>query len=85
MTAGPREDQHAGQAVSQGEAAAAAHQAAALAQHAISGSTVAVEAASTPDAHAVAWTPADTTAQPTLVPSEPQPVNRPGNHPPPAA
>jgi hypothetical protein len=84
MTAGSSENAAAAVAQAAGESAAAAHQAAALAQHAISGSTVAVEAASTPDARAVAWTPADTTAQPTLVPSEPQPVNRPGNHPPPA-
>jgi hypothetical protein len=55
VTAGPDQNQRAGQAVSQGETAAHAHETAAQAQHRISGSTVAVETAATPDDHAVGW------------------------------
>jgi hypothetical protein len=75
VTASPAEDATAAAAQAGGEAAAAAHQAAAQAQHQASGSTVVVEQASTPDDHAVSWTAADTTAQPTLIPSSPPPVN----------
>jgi hypothetical protein len=59
MTAGPEQDQRAAQAQAAGEAAAAQHDTAAQAQHAISGSTTAVEAAATPDSHAVQWSEPD--------------------------
>jgi len=55
MTAGPQQNDRAAQAVAAGEAAAEAHEAAAHAQHRISGSTVAVEDAGTPDDHARPW------------------------------
>jgi hypothetical protein len=80
MTAGPTEDSTAASAQSQGEAASARHLADALAQHQASGSTVVVEPAVTADSHAVSWTNADTTAQPTLVPSEPRPVGQQRQH-----
>ena len=76
MTATPAEDQRAGQAQAQGEAADGRHQADAQQQHQASGSAVVVEQVSTPDDIAVAWIPAgDSTAQPTLVPSTPPAVN----------
>jgi len=53
MTAGDRENEAARQAVEAGEAAASKHEVDAVAQHEISGSTVAVESAATPDDHAV--------------------------------
>jgi hypothetical protein len=55
MTAGPAEDQRAAEAQARGEAAEVRHEADAQAQHQISGSTVAVESAATPDDHAVSW------------------------------
>jgi hypothetical protein len=55
MTAQDRENALAAQAQAAGEAAAAKHDADAQAQHQVSGSTVAVEPAQTPDAHSVAW------------------------------
>ena len=76
MTAGPSEDATAAATQAKGEAAAAAHEADTQAQHQASGSTVVVEQASTPDDVAVQWSPADTTASPSLVPSQPPPVNR---------
>jgi hypothetical protein len=85
MTAGPREDQRAGQAQAAGEAAEARHQADARAQHQASGSTVVVEQASTPDDVAVLWSSSDTSGSPTLVPSSPPEVNKRGNHGPPVA
>ena len=75
MTAEQRENATAASAQAAGEAAAGKHEADARAQHQASGSTVVVEQASTPDSHAVAWSNADATAQPTLVPSTPPPVN----------
>ena len=59
MTASDRESQLAAAAQAQGEAAEVQHMADALAQHAISGSTVAVESAATPDDTAVSWTGSD--------------------------
>jgi hypothetical protein len=61
MTAGQQENQAAAQAVAAGMAAAAKHEADAQAQHQISGSTVAVEPAATPDDHAVGWFGSDVT------------------------
>jgi len=55
MTATAAEDARAEQAVAAGETAATAHERAALAQQRISGSTVAVEPATTPDDQAVGW------------------------------
>jgi predicted regulator of Ras-like GTPase activity (Roadblock/LC7/MglB family) len=55
VTAGPQQDAAAATAMAAGETAARKHDADALAQHAISGSATAVEAASTPDDHAVTW------------------------------
>jgi len=55
MTAGPAEDTAAAAAMAAGEAAHVKHMAAAQAQHRISGSTVAVEDAATPDDIAVSW------------------------------
>jgi hypothetical protein len=74
MTAGQQENAAAAVAMSQGEAAATKHMADALTVHEASGSAVTIEQPSTPDDHAVAWSPADSTAQPTLIPSEPRPV-----------
>jgi hypothetical protein len=80
MTAGPREDQRAGQAVAAGEAAAQAHEAAALAQHQASGSAVVVESPTTPDGQAVAWfgsdvTPAGVSPQPSSSPNVADPLD----------
>jgi hypothetical protein len=80
MTAGPREDERAGQAVAAGEAAAHAHEDAALAQHRISGSTVAVEAVSTADGQSVNWfgsdvTPAGVSPQPSSSPNVSDPLD----------
>jgi hypothetical protein len=75
MTATPAEDSTAASAQAQGETAARQHEADALAQHQASGSAMVTEQAQTPDDHAVAWQAADTTAQPTLVPSTPPAVN----------
>jgi hypothetical protein len=75
MTAEAQEDAAAAQAQAAGEAAEARHQADAEAQHQASGSTVVVEQPSTPDAQAVAWSPTDNSAQPTLQPSQPPATN----------
>jgi hypothetical protein len=76
MTATPDQDALAAQAQGAGEAAEARHQAEALAIHNATGSTVTVEAAATSDDIAVGWLPSgETTAQPSLVPSSPPPVN----------
>jgi hypothetical protein len=75
MTAEARENAQAAAAQAAGESAAAKHASDALAQHRVSGSTVAVEPAVTPDQQSVDWSNADSSAQPTLVPSEPRPVN----------
>jgi hypothetical protein len=75
VTAEAREDALAGQTQAKGESAAAAHLAAAQAQHQVSGSTAVVEQVSTPDDVAVQWSTVDTGASPTLVPSSPPPVN----------
>jgi hypothetical protein len=80
MTAGPREDQRASQAVAAGETAAHAHEAAALAQHQVSGSTQVVEAATTPDGQAVGWfgsdvTPAGVSPQPSSSPNVADPLD----------
>jgi hypothetical protein len=83
MTAGNQENERASQAVAAGMSAAAAHQAAAQAQHEASGSATVAEQHSIPDDIAVSWTNADTTAAPTLIPSTPPPVNKPGPHGPP--
>ena len=86
MTAGPDEDQRAGQAQAQGETAAHAHESATQQQHTISGSSVAVGAPATPDSHAVGWFGSGANAaEPTLRPTEPRPIGEQGNHPPPAA
>jgi hypothetical protein len=76
VTAGPKQDQLAAATQAKGEAAEVRHQAEAQAQHQASGSTVVVEQAATPDDVSVVWSTADTTAQPTLVPSEPPPVGQ---------
>jgi hypothetical protein len=55
MTAQAAENAQAAAAVAAGEAASTKHHVDAEAQHRISGSTVAVEPASTPDDHAVGW------------------------------
>jgi hypothetical protein len=75
MTAGPEQDALAAQAQGAGERAEARHQAEALAQHQSSGSAVVVEQALTSDDISVVWSVGDTTAQPTLIPSQPPPVN----------
>lgn len=75
MTASNQENATAASAQSQGEAASARHLSDAQAQHATAGSTMVTEAAATPDSHSVQWSPADTGASPTLVPSTPPPVN----------
>jgi regulator of protease activity HflC (stomatin/prohibitin superfamily) len=75
MTAGPEQDALAAQAQGAGEAAEARHQAEAQAQHQVSDSTQVVEQALTADDIAVTWSTVDTGASPTLVPSEPRPVN----------
>jgi hypothetical protein len=86
MTATPEQDARAAQTQAAGEAAAAAHLAAAQAQHQVSGSSVAVEAPATSDDVAVNWTSSvDTSASPTLSPSEPRPIGEYGNHGPPDA
>jgi hypothetical protein len=64
MTAGQQENAQAAQAQAAGEAADAGHRADAQAQHQISGSTVAVEPASTPDDHAVSWFGSDRSTGP---------------------
>jgi hypothetical protein len=77
VTAGNEENALATQAVAAGVAAEAAHLAAAEAQHRqVSGSAVAVEAASGPSDHAVQWTGSDLGAA--NGPS-PQPHDRPPN------
>jgi hypothetical protein len=80
MTAGPREDQRAGQAQANGEAADARHRTEARAQHRISGSTVAVEAVSTADDQSVGWfgsdvTPAGVSPQPDSSPNVSDPLD----------
>jgi hypothetical protein len=59
MTAGPQENARATTAQARGEAAEARHEAAAEAQHRISGSTVAVEPALSADDVAVSWPGSD--------------------------
>jgi hypothetical protein len=81
MTATDAENQRASDAVAAGVAAASQHERAAEAQHKVFGSAVVVEAASTSDDVAVAWRPADTTAQAALQPSEPPAVNSYDRHP----
>jgi hypothetical protein len=61
VTAEARENQEAAAAQAAGEAAEGRHQADTQAQHQASGSTVVVEAASTPDDTAVTWTSNQTT------------------------
>jgi hypothetical protein len=75
MTAGPEQDQLAAATQAKGQAAEARHQAEAQAQHQVTGSTVVVEQASTPDDIAVTWSTVDTAASPTLIPSTPPAVN----------
>ncbi|MGH9288132.1 MAG: hypothetical protein ACRD0V_07575 [Acidimicrobiales bacterium] len=68
-----------------GEAAEARHMADARAQHQIAGSSVAVEAASTPDDVAVDWFGSGADAGEAVVePSSPPPTNQYEVHPPPA-
>jgi hypothetical protein len=80
MTAEARENQQAAAAQAAGEAASDRHLSDAAAQHAISGSTTATEAAATPDAHSVQWSNADTSASPSLSPSTPRPVGEQRQH-----
>jgi hypothetical protein len=75
MTATPSEDALAAATQAKGEAADRRHQTDSWAQHAIAGSSVVVEQASLTDDISVQWSPADTTAQPSLQPSSPPPVN----------
>ena len=70
MTATPAEDAQAAAAQAAGEAAAHAHEAAALAQHQLSGSGTAVEAAQSPDDVSVPWFGSDN--HPGLGPTAPQ-------------
>jgi hypothetical protein len=62
MTAESTENQLAGQAFAAGVAAQGQHMRDAEAQHQVSGSAVAVEQASEPSDHAVAWTGSDNAA-----------------------
>jgi hypothetical protein len=81
MTAGQQENAAAAAAVAAGEAAEVKHLADARAQHAIGGSTVAVEDPSTPDDVAVSWTGSDNargpgpSPQPTRAPNVTDPLD----------
>jgi hypothetical protein len=78
MTAGNTENAQAAQAVAAGKAASDQHRVAAEAQHrTTTGSDVAVEAASTPDDHAVGWFGSDNHRGPG---PSPQPGDRGPNH-----
>jgi len=81
MTAEARDNQQAAQAQASGETAAAKHANDAIAQHTIAGSTTATEPAVTADGHGVdCFGSGSNAAKPTLQPSRPPPVNKPGNH-----
>ena len=78
VTASEAENAAAAAAMAAGETAALQHMADARQQHQASGSTVVIEQPSTADDISVTWPPGtpDDSAQPTLIPSEPRPINR---------